>query len=125
MANEIKIDKRLIEKSPGSFIFEFDNELSPEKCSEIIQRFENSKDDHYRGRVGPNFEENDSVKQSTDMVISGKDSWKDIDELFFISLSKALAKMKKEYDFFNGKFKDIGYAIQRTDKGEFFVFSYN
>ena len=24
MANEIKIDKRLIEKSPGSFIFEFD-----------------------------------------------------------------------------------------------------
>ena len=28
--------------------------------------------------------------------------------------------MKKEYDFFNGKFKDIGYAIQRTDKGEFF-----
>ena len=120
MTDQIKIDKRLIEKSPGSFIFEFDNEISPEKCNEIIKRFEESKDDHYRGRVGPNFEENDNVKKSTDMVISGKDSWKDIDELFFISLSKALAKMKKEYDFFNCKFKDIGYAIQRTDVGEYF-----
>ena len=120
MTDQLKIDKRLIEKSPGSFIFEFDNEISPEKCDEIVQRFEESKDDHYRGRVGPNFEENDNVKKSTDMVISGKDSWKDIDEVFFISLSKALAKMKKEYDFFNGKFKDIGYAIQRTDVGEYF-----
>ena len=114
MTDQIKIDKRLIEKSPGSFIFEFDNEIPPEKCDEIVQRFEESKDDHYRGRVGPNFEENDDVKKSTDMVISGKDSWKDIDEIFFISLSKALAKMKKEYDFFNGKFKDIGYAFRVT-----------
>ena len=62
MTDQIKIDKRLIEKSPGSFIFEFDNEISPEKCNEIIIRFEESKDYHYRGRVGPNFEENDDVK---------------------------------------------------------------
>ena len=107
MSNEIKIEKRLIESVPGSFIFEFDNEISSDKCKEIIERFEESKDDHYRGRVGPNFEENDDVKKSTDMVISGKDSWKDIDELFFVSLSKALSKMKKEFDYFNGKFKDI------------------
>ena len=93
MANEIKIEKRLIESSPGSFIFEFDNEIPSQKCKEIIERFEESKDDHYRGRVGPNFEENDTVKKSTDMVISGKDSWKDIDELFFVSLSKALSKI--------------------------------
>ena len=111
MTDQIKIDKRLIEKSPGSFIFEFDNEITPEKCDEIIKRFEESKDDHYRGRVGPNFEENDNVKKSTDMVISGKDSWKDIDEIFFISLSKALAKMKKEYDFLmvNLKILDMQY----------------
>ena len=45
------------------------------------------------------------------MVISGKDSWKDIDEIFFISLSKALAKMKKEYDFLmvNLKILDMRY----------------
>ena len=105
----------------GSFIFEFDNELSPEKCSEIIQRFENSKDDHYRGRVGPNFEENDSVKQSTDMVISGKDSWKDIDELFFISLSKALAKMKKEYDFSMANLRTLAMRYKGLIKVSFFI----
>ena len=55
MTDQIKIEKRLIEKSPGSFIFEFDNEIPPEKCDEIVHRFEESKDDHYRGRVGPNF----------------------------------------------------------------------
>ena len=111
MTDQIKIDKRLIEKSPGSFIFEFDNEISPEKCDEIIKRFEESKDDHYRGRVGPNFEENDNVKKSTDMVISGKDSWKDIDEIFFISLSKALAKMKKSmiFSMVNLKILDMQY----------------
>ncbi len=38
MTDQIKIDKRLIEKSPGSFIFEFDNEISQEKCDEIIKR---------------------------------------------------------------------------------------
>ena len=27
MSNEIKIEKRLIESAPGSFIFEFDNEI--------------------------------------------------------------------------------------------------
>ena len=45
MTDQIKIDKRLIEKSPGSFIFEFDNEIPLEKCDEIVQRFEESKDD--------------------------------------------------------------------------------
>ena len=95
MTDQIKIDKRLIEKSPGSFIFEFDNEIPPEKCDEIVQRFEESKDDHYRGRVGPNFEENDDVKKSTDMVISGKDSWRDIDEIFFYQPLESSSKNEK------------------------------
>ena len=69
MANKIKIEKRLIESSPGSFIFEFDNEIPSQKCKEIIERFEESKDDHYRGRVGPNFEENDTVKYSPTSVL--------------------------------------------------------
>ena len=54
------------------------------------------------------------------MVISGKEHWKDIDETLFTSLAKALSSVKKEYDFFKGAFKDVGYAIQRTNPGEFF-----
>ena len=42
MSNEIKIEKRLIESAPGSFIFEFDNEIPSDKCMEIIERFEES-----------------------------------------------------------------------------------
>ena len=104
--------KRLEVKNEASpnFIGNWDLE-NEELCNQIIDFFENNSDLQTKGTTGGGVDE--SIKKSTDMVISGKDSWKDIDEIFFISLSKALAKMKKEYDFFNGKFKDIGYAIQR------------
>ena len=108
---DIQINKRLIEVKPGSFIYEFQNSLSDDECKSIIDRFEESSQDHYQGRVGQNFTENKDVKKSTDMVISGKDNWKDVDELFFTSLAKALSAVKKEFDFFSGPFKDIGYAL--------------
>ena len=120
MNTEVTIDKRLVEIKPGSFIFEFPNALSTEVCKDIIERFENSEDEHYQGRVGKDFNEDQSIKISTDMVISGKEHWKDIDETLFTSLAKALSSVKKEYDFFKGAFKDVGYAIQRTNSGEFF-----
>ena len=116
----IQIDKRLIEVKPGSFIYEFQNSLSEDECNQIIDKFEDSKEDHYKGRVGQNFTENVDIKKSTDMVISGKKDWKDFDTLFFTSLSKALSAVKKEFDFFSGPFKDIGYAVQRTNPGEYF-----
>ena len=116
----IQIDKRLIEVKPGSFIYEFQNSLSEDECNQIIDKFEDSKEDHYKGRVGQNFTENVDIKKSTDMVISGKKDWKDFDTLFFTSLSKALSAVKKEFDFFSGPGKDIGYAVQRTNPGEYF-----
>lgn len=116
----IQIDKRLIEVKSGSFIYEFLNSLSADECNQIISRFEDSKEDHYQGRVGQNFTENVDVKKSTDMVISGKKNWKDFDTLFFTSLSKALSAVKKEFDFFSGPFKDIGYAVQKTNPGEYY-----
>ena len=116
----IQIEKRLIESKPGTFIFEFNNSLSDKDCEDIIQRFEQSKDQHYQGRVGQNFEQNTEIKKSTDMVVSGKEDWKDIDNLLFTSLAKALSGVKKQYGFFNGSFKDIGYAVQRTMPGEYY-----
>ncbi|MBT3697478.1 MAG: 2OG-Fe(II) oxygenase [Gammaproteobacteria bacterium] len=117
---DIQLDKRLIESKPGSFIFEFTNSISNKDCQDIIKRFEESEAEHYQGRVGQTFEENTDIKKSTDMVISGKDNWKDIDTLLFTSLAKALSGVKKQFDFFTGPFKDIGYAVQRTKPGEFF-----
>ena len=117
---DIQIEKRLIESKPGTFIFEFNNSLSDKDCEDIIKRFEQSKDQHYQGRVGQKFEQNTEIKKSTDMVVSGKEDWKDIDSLLFTSLAKALSGIKKQYDFFNGPFKDIGYAIQKTMSGEYY-----
>ena len=116
----MQIEKRLIELKEGSFIFEFNDSLTDENCNDMIERFENSSDQHYRGRVGQTFKEEESIKKSTDMVISGKDEWKDVDELLFTSLAKALSKIKKQFEFFSGPFKDIGYAIQRTDPDEYY-----
>jgi len=116
----MEIEKRLIEVKPGSFIFEFNNSLSEDICKDIIKRFEESKDEHYEGRVGQTFEKNTDIKKSTDMVVSGKDNWKDVDKILFTSLSKALSAVKKQYGFFSGPFKDIGYAVQRTNAGEYF-----
>tara|TARA_Y100000739_G_scaffold156410_1_gene135079 strand:- start:972 stop:1559 length:588 start_codon:yes stop_codon:yes gene_type:complete len=116
----MEIEKRLIEVKPGSFIFEFNNSLSEDICKDIVKRFEESKDEHYEGRVGQTFEKNTEIKKSTDMVVSGKDNWKDVDKILFTSLSKALSAVKKQYDFFSGPFKDIGYAVQRTNPGEYF-----
>ncbi|MBT6331716.1 MAG: 2OG-Fe(II) oxygenase [Gammaproteobacteria bacterium] len=117
---DIQLDKRLIEVKPNSFIFEFSNSISSEDCLDIINRFEDSEEDHYQGRVGQTFEENLDIKKSTDMVVSGKENWKDVDDLLFTSLAKALTGVKKQFDFFTGPFKDIGYAVQRTKPGEFF-----
>ena len=96
MQNIIQIEKRLIESKPGTFIFEFNNSLSDKDCEDIIKRFEQSKDQHYQGRVGQNFEQNTEIKKSTDMVVSGKEGWKDIDDLLFTSLAKALSGIKKQ-----------------------------
>ena len=97
----IKVNKRLIEAEPGSFIFEFTDTVNTDNCNDIIKRFEDSKSEHYQGRVGQNFTEQKDIKRSTDMVISGKNNWKDVDELLFTSLSKALSSIKKEFEFFN------------------------
>ncbi len=115
-----QIEKRLIELKEGSFIFEFNDSLNNEQCNNMIERFENSSEDHYQGRIGQKFKQDTTIKKSTDMVISGKEKWKDVDELLFTSLAKALSKIKKQFDFFSGPFKDVGYAIQRTNPDEYY-----
>ena len=115
-----QIEKRLIELKEGSFIFEFNDSLNNEQCNDMIERFENSSEDHYQGRIGQKFKQDTTIKKSTDMVISGKEKWKDVDELLFTSLAKALSKIKKQFDFFSGPFKDVGYAIQRTNPDEYY-----
>ena len=63
------------EIKPNTFIFEFKNALSKEDCKSIIQRFEENKEEHHVGKIGQNLTENQNIKKSTDLFISGKEAW--------------------------------------------------
>jgi hypothetical protein len=86
----------------------------------MIRRFEEDTENQYQGRIGQVAAKDQSIKRSTDLVTSGKDNWKDLDQELFRSLGLAIKDFRESYPFFKGPFKDNGYAIQRTDPGEFY-----
>ncbi len=104
----------------GSFIFEKPGALPLDICQEMIRRFEEDTENQYPGRIGQTFTKDQSMKRSTDLVTSGKENWKDLDTELFRSLGKAIIEFREMYPFFKGAFKDNGYAIQRTNTGEYY-----
>ena len=108
------------EIAPNSFIFEQRRALPLDICQEMIRRFEAGTDEQYPGRIGQTAEEEFSIKRSTDLVVSGKEHWRDIDRELFRSLGRAIVEFREAFPYFRGAFKDSGYAIQRTLPGEFY-----
>jgi len=115
--NQAKL-KSIKEVKKNSFVFEKNNALTTEQCEYMIQQFESHKEDQYLGRIGQMATEDTSIKKSTDMVVSGKEHFKDIDKALFTSIKDTLVEFREAYPFFKGPFKDMGYAIQRTNPGE-------
>jgi len=111
---------RLQEVKPLSFIYEVRGALAPEVCREMVRRFEASPQHQYEGRIGQTQSRDLSVKRSTDMTVSDKPEWRDVDQLLFRSMGAALLRFREKYPFFKGRFKDMGYAIQRTNPGEYY-----
>ena len=112
--------KTIVEVKPNTFIFEKQNALPIDICQEMIRRFEEDTENQYQGRIGQLTTEDKSIKRSTDLVTSGKENWKDLDKELFRSLGTAIHEFRETYPFFKGPFKDNGYAIQRTNPGEFY-----
>jgi hypothetical protein len=108
----------LREVKPLSFIYEIENALTADICREIIARFEASPDQQYEGRIGQLAQKDQSIKQSTDLVVSGKERWHDVDQMLFRSLALALREFQARFPYFKGPFKDMGYNVQRTLPGE-------
>jgi len=106
--------RTLVEVRPDTFIFEKHGALSPELCQAAIERFEAQTEEQYEGRIGQLAEKDRSIKKSTDLVVSGKPHWKDIDQALFRSMGQAILEFRESYPYFKGPFKDMGYAIQRT-----------
>ena len=112
--------KTLIEVKENSFIFEKQNALPAELCDDMIQRFEAQTDDQYQGRIGQTASQDNSIKKTTDLVVSGKDHWKDVDNNLFRSMGIAIKEFREAYPYFKGPFKDMGYGIQRYNPGEYY-----
>ena len=111
------------------FVFELPNNLSKDKCEEIIKRFEEDPKKGlgvvgYSGRVC-------SVKKSIDLMISPHTEWKDIDEYLHTQLVEGVEKYREhlskcgvggilDYIFERGNVTDTGYQIQKTTLGEYY-----
>lgn len=110
------------ELKPQSFIFEKRQALPDFLCDDMVQRFEQSQEEQYQGRVGSGMGENLQLKKTTDLIVSNKSHWKDVDNNLFRSLAMAVQEFQQSYSYFSDmrRFKDMGYNLQRYEKGEYY-----
>ena len=109
------------EVKPLSFIYEIPQALPGDVCREMVRRFEANVDHQYAGRIGQAGTEEASIKKTTDLRISGRPEWKDIDAVLMQSLSKNFSAAAQMFPFFAAnRFKDLGYNMQRYQPGEYY-----
>ena len=121
MQQTARVPLRTIQEvKPNTFIYEQHNALPDALCQNMIERFEEQTDEQYEGRIGQQVNKDQSVKKTTDLVVSGKEHWKDIDKALFQSLGRAIVEFRESFPYFKGPFKDMGYGIQRYLPGEFY-----
>ncbi len=114
-------DGRIREVKPATFIYEVAQALPADVCREAIRRFEASVDQQYPGRIGQEGMQAPEVKRSTDLRISGREDWRDIDRALSQQLVATFNAFAREFPFFAANaFKDIGYNLQRTLPGEYY-----
>ena len=124
------------------FIFEMEDVLSEDLCKHIIEKYE--KDDRkFDGVIGSQKEVDKTRKTSIDLDITGcavedmedgNDEWQKIDDKLKESLSLGYQKyvdhlseqFKQQYEeggfqVFQTELHDIGYQMQRTDPGGFYI----
>ncbi len=121
-ATEHRITPRpsLQEVKPGSFIFARPLALPPTFCQAVIERFEAHPEHQYEGRIGQLRTRDLGIKRTTDLVVSNKPDWKDLDQMFFRSLAAAISEFRETFPYFRGPFKDEGYQVQRYRAGDFY-----
>ena len=111
----------LNELKPHSFIYEVEDALPADLCDEMIARFEANPEQQHDGRIGQGEDLEQSIKRSTDLRISGREEWNDVDATLFKSLGRAISALAIEYPFFAvNRLQDKGYQLQRTNEGEFY-----
>lgn len=107
----------------SDFIYISDNALESKFCQSVIEKFEKD-DSKHPGIIGPEGERVDlSIKDSTDLFITNKGTWKGEDEVFYESLKKHNAIYDEDSPWiethspYRGQICDSGYQVQRTVPG--------
>ena len=114
MSNPFPIDRSVKplptfrEAKPGSFIYERPNTIPADWCDEMIRRFEAHPDQQNQGRIGQTQGLDAEVKRTMDLVVSGREDWKDIVQVFFRCMGAALAEIRETFPCFTGPFTDMG-----------------
>ncbi len=118
----LKTLKTLRELQPNSFIFEKPDALPAFLCDNMVERFEQTREDQYAGRIGQNAGSDVQVKKTTDLYVSGstRAHWQDVDNNLHRSLALALQELREAFPFFKGPFRDMGYNLQRYQAGEYY-----
>jgi hypothetical protein len=111
------------------FIWLEKDNLEKQFCDHCISKFEED-DEKYQGTAGGTYRPD--LKKSTDLLISVLDNWKEEDDIFYNSITRAYNKywdhinlslpnhngvvdiMRSDY------VKDSGYQIQKTSPSEFY-----
>jgi predicted 2-oxoglutarate/Fe(II)-dependent dioxygenase YbiX len=126
MAAEFSVERKVVplstisEVKPNTFIFERPGALPLDFCDEVIARFEASPQYQREGVIGQLGQQDNQIKKTTDLVVSDKQDWKDIDEIFFRTTAAAMNEFCRSYPYFSKGFKDLGYQVQRYNEGEFY-----
>ncbi|MGD2082634.1 MAG: 2OG-Fe(II) oxygenase [Chromatiales bacterium] len=108
------------EVKPLSFIYERPGALPSSFCEEVIRRFEANPGQQRQGVIGQLGDEDSAIKRTMDLVVSDKDEWKDVDQIFFRCVAAALREFRQAFPYFKGPFKDLGYQVQRYLPGEYY-----
>lgn len=111
---------QLTELADNSFIYAIPDALPGFLCDDMVQRFEAAQDEQHPGRIGQQGQTQASVKKTTDLIVSGKPQWQDVDNNLHRSLGLAMRALRERFPFFQGPFKDTGYGIQRYRPGEYY-----
>lgn len=108
-------------------VYVSEKKLDSDFCKHCIEKFKKD-DDRYQGVTGSGVDL--KIKQSTDLRISGKDKWKEEDNVFYESFKDSFKlyekwvshKINDEYldACLRGEIEDTGYQIQETLPGGFY-----
>ena len=104
-------------------IVEYQTDLTPEFCAEVIERF-NADDRTVRGSTGGGLNEN--IKQSEDLFITDLDGWGDIDTKFFEAITDYIQEYHIHMNGISPSYSladvvsDLGYQLQKTKPNEFY-----